>query len=78
MTEGTKYFTHLPSQFGLSPFPYSIPIKKIKGTSKLQVAFAHQMVIKSQKKKLWHDQKANHAKRLLNKIPLLRFNIDRG
>jgi len=34
-----------------------------------QIAMVHQMVIKSQGDKLWFDQKADHAKRLLRKFP---------
>jgi len=51
-------------------FPYG---KKIQGFTesarKINVALVHQMVIKSQDEKLWFDQKADHAKRLLRKFP---------
>lgn len=53
----------------LAAFPYSTKIKSYKKKSKRLVALTHQMVIQSQKKKLWYDQVANHGKRLLKKYP---------
>lgn len=56
-------------------FPYSKKIKTINKTSKIHIAMTHQMVIQSQKKKLWNDQIANHGKRLLKKFPCYNLII---
>jgi DNA repair exonuclease SbcCD nuclease subunit len=57
--------------FNLHTFPYSVNITLFEYEKKEQrtIALTHQMVIQSQKKKLWYNQKANHAKRLLKKFP---------
>lgn len=55
---------------GITAFPYG---KKIKEIEKLkdtpQIALIHQMVIKSQKDKLWNDQVSDSAEELLKKFP---------
>ena len=54
----------------IHPFPYSAKIKETtKFRDKLNVAIAHQMVIKTQKDKLWPDQKAYSGKWFLKKYP---------
>jgi predicted phosphodiesterase len=58
----------LKEGIGLFTYPYSTKIEKVN-TSDINIALAHQMVIKSQSDKLWEAQEANHAKRLLRKFP---------
>jgi hypothetical protein len=58
----------LKTGIGLFTYPYSIKIERVN-TSDINIALCHQMVIKSQKDKLWEAQEANHAKRLLKKFP---------
>ncbi|MBT6048976.1 MAG: hypothetical protein HOG49_19430 [Candidatus Scalindua sp.] len=51
-------------------YPYGEKIQCFtESARKINIAMVHQMVIKSQDDKLWHDQKADHAKRLLRKFP---------
>ena len=58
--------------FSIHPFPYGEKIiqskDKLRGGGGL-VALIHQMIIKSQKDKLWEAQEAQSAKRLLKKFP---------
>lgn len=53
------------------PFPYSVSIKKVEDNKKYKwrVALAHQMVIQSQKDKLWETQETHSAKWFLKKFP---------
>ena len=52
-------------------FPYGTEMFDSKKTypEKRQIALAHQMVIKSQQNKIWHDQRAVGAVALLKKFP---------
>jgi len=53
-------------------FPYSTRLEtrtEKSGERFKSVALAHQMVIKTPVDKLWHEQKANSAKKLLKQIP---------
>lgn len=58
------------SKFLLFAYPYGVKIKSTKHDYKERsIALIHQMVIKSQKDKLWNDQVSDSAEELLKKFP---------
>lgn len=60
------------NSFTIYPSPYSVPIKNILRVidKKRKIALCHQMVIKSQKNKLWEKQKAHSATWFLKKYSM--------
>ena len=73
MLRGDFYsYPHSNLTWRIYPAHYSIGIYPSDDNYKLDTKYVlllHQMVIKSQDDKLWYDQKADHAKRLLRKFP---------
>lgn len=53
----------------IQPFSYG---EEIKDTGS-EIVLLHAMIIKSQKEKLWYDQKADHAKRVMRKLPTAKL-----